>query len=124
MVETLRSHLRLDKATTLLDLYCGVGLFSAFFASDVKEVIGVEVSPDACLDFVSNLDEFDNVSLYEGAVERVLPRLEVKPDVVIIDPPRAGLHPKALEALLADETCTRSRISPAIRPRWRAISNN
>ena len=100
MVETLRSHLRLDKATTLLDLYCGVGLFSAFFANEVKEVIGVEVSPDACLDFISNLDEFDNVSLYEGAVERVLPRLEVKPDVVIIDPPRAGLHPKALEALL------------------------
>ncbi len=101
MVETLRSHLRLDKTTTLLDLYCGVGLFSAFFASDVKELIGVEVSPDACLDFVTNLDEFDNVSLYEGTVERVLPRLEVKPDVVIIDPPRAGLHPRALEALLA-----------------------
>jgi 23S rRNA (uracil1939-C5)-methyltransferase len=101
MIETTRNNLSLNKSTTLLDLYCGVGLFSAFFASDVKEIIGVELSPGACLDFATNLDEFDNVSLYVGAVERVLPRLEVKPDVVIIDPPRAGLHPKALEALLA-----------------------
>jgi 23S rRNA (uracil1939-C5)-methyltransferase len=103
MVETLRSQLSVDKTTTLLDLYCGVGLFSAFFANDVKEVIGLEVSPDACLDFASNLDEFDNVFLYEGTVERVLPRLEVKPEVVILDPPRAGLHPKALGALLENK---------------------
>jgi 23S rRNA (uracil1939-C5)-methyltransferase len=101
MVETVHNNLSLNKSTALLDLYCGVGLFSAFFADEVKEVIGVELSVDACRDFVTNLDEFDNVSLYEGAVERVLPRLEVKPDVVVLDPPRAGLHPKALEALMA-----------------------
>ena len=101
MVETLERNMLLSKESILMDLYCGVGLFSAFFASKVKEVIGVELSTAACRDFAINLDEFDNVSLYEGAVERVLPRLEVKPDVVILDPPRAGLHPKALEALLA-----------------------
>jgi 23S rRNA (uracil1939-C5)-methyltransferase len=100
MVETLEKNLLLSKESILLDLYCGVGLFSAFFAGQVKEVIGIELSADACRDFAINLDEFDNVSLYEGAVEKVLPRLEVKPDVVILDPPRAGLHPKALEALL------------------------
>jgi 23S rRNA (uracil1939-C5)-methyltransferase len=101
VVETLRQNLNLSTDTCLMDLYCGVGLFSAFFAGDVKEVIGVELSPDACLDFAANLDEFDNVSLYEGPVERVLPRLKARPEVVILDPPRAGLHPKALEALLA-----------------------
>ncbi len=100
MVETLQKGLVLSKESTLLDLYCGVGLFSAFFADKVKEVIGVELSQDACRDFAVNLDEFDNVSLYEGAVERVLPRLDAKPDAVILDPPRAGLHPKALGALL------------------------
>lgn len=104
MVTTLKENLRLSKDTLLMDLYCGVGLFSAFFANEVKEVIGVELSPDACRDFTVNLDEFDNVSLYEGAVEKVLPGLEIKPDVVIIDPPRAGLHPKALEAILAGKS--------------------
>ncbi|MBN2256940.1 MAG: class I SAM-dependent RNA methyltransferase [Anaerolineaceae bacterium] len=101
MITTLKENLVYSGKTILADLYCGVGLFSAFFAGEVKEVIGVELSPDACLDFAANLDEFDNVSLYEGAVESVLPRLEVKADVVILDPPRAGLHPKALEALMA-----------------------
>jgi 23S rRNA (uracil1939-C5)-methyltransferase len=101
MVTTLKETLSLSKDSILMDLYCGVGLFGAFFADEAKEIIGVELSPDACLDFATNLDEFDNVSLYEGVVERVLPRLEVKPDIVIIDPPRAGLHPKALGALLA-----------------------
>jgi len=101
MVETLQKDLTLSKDTILMDLYCGVGLFSAFFAGDVKEVVGIELSADACRDFATNLDEFDNVSLYEGAVEKILPGLELKPDIILLDPPRAGLHPRVVEALLA-----------------------
>ncbi len=100
MIEILQKNLIISKESVLMDLYCGVGLFSAFFAGSVKEVVGVELVTDACRDFATNLDEFDNVSLYEGAVERVLPALKLKPDVVILDPPRAGLHPKALDALV------------------------
>jgi 23S rRNA (uracil1939-C5)-methyltransferase len=101
MVTTLKENLRVSKDTLLMDLYCGVGLFSALFANEVIEVIGVELSPEACLDFAGNLDPFDNVSLYEGPVERVLPGLDIKPDTIILDPPRTGLNPKALEALMA-----------------------
>jgi 23S rRNA (uracil1939-C5)-methyltransferase len=100
LIDTLQKNLILSKESILMDLYCGVGLFSAFLASDVKAVVGIELSPDACNDFAVNLDEFDNVSLYEGAVEKILPRLKIKPDVVILDPPRAGLHRKALDTLL------------------------
>jgi 23S rRNA (uracil1939-C5)-methyltransferase len=46
------------------------------------------------------LDEFDNVKLYEAPAEEVLPALDVKPDIVIVDPPRLGLEKRALEALL------------------------
>jgi len=100
MVALLKANLKTSKDTVLMDLYCGVGLFSAFFAGEVMEVIGIELSVAACHDFVTNLDEFDNVSLYEGPVEKVLPALKARPDIVILDPPRAGLHPKALEVLL------------------------
>lgn len=100
MVELLQEHLKTSKQTTLMDLYCGVGLFSAFFAPLVREVIGVELSAEACRDFITNLDDFDNVSLYEGSVEKVLPGLPTPADTVILDPPRAGLHPKALAALM------------------------
>jgi 23S rRNA (uracil1939-C5)-methyltransferase len=63
-------------------------------------VIGVEASPSACEDFTINLDDFDNVELYEAAAEAVLPGLDVKPGVVIVDPPRAGLEKRALDALM------------------------
>lgn len=100
MVAHLLEQLPVTPATTLLDVYCGVGLFSAFFAPRVGRVIGVEVSPSACEDFTINLDDFDNVELYEAAAETVLPGLDVKPGVVIVDPPRAGLEKRALDALM------------------------
>lgn len=86
-------------ARRLLDVYCGVGLFSAFLAGEMEELAGIEASPNACRDFAVNLDEFDNASLYEGTAERILPLLDFKADTVILDPPRAGLRPEARRAL-------------------------
>ncbi|MEW5868105.1 MAG: class I SAM-dependent RNA methyltransferase [Chloroflexota bacterium] len=91
----------LNPQATVLDVYCGVGLFSAFLAGRAGRLIGIEASPSACEDFVANLDEFDHVELYEAPAEAVLPHLEVKPGVVLVDPPRAGLERAALDALLA-----------------------
>ncbi len=101
MVEHLLMQLPVSSSTTLLDVYCGVGLFSAFFAGRVGRLIGIEASPSACEDFTANLDEFENVELYEAPAEAVLPGLDVLPDVVILDPPRAGLDKSIIEALLA-----------------------
>jgi len=101
MVEHLLVKLPVSPGTTLLDVYCGVGLFSAFFAPRVGRLIGIESSPSACDDFTVNLDEFDNVELYQAPAEDVLPNLDVKPDIALVDPPRAGLEKHALDALLA-----------------------
>ncbi|GAB4543559.1 MAG: 23S rRNA (uracil(1939)-C(5))-methyltransferase RlmD [Anaerolineales bacterium] len=103
MAEHLLAELSVSPSDTLLDLYCGVGLFSKFFAPCVGRLIGVESSSSACEDFAANLDEFEHVELYEGATEQVLPALaaQVKADCAIIDPPRAGLERYALDALIA-----------------------
>jgi len=77
-----------------------VGLFSRFIAPQVGQVIGIELSEAACDDYIINLDAFDNVSLYVGAAEEVLPGLDVQPTAVIVDPPRAGLDRAALDALI------------------------
>lgn len=100
MVDYLLTHLPVTPRTTLLDVYCGVGLFSAFFAPHVGRLIGIESSSSACEDFTVNLDEFENVELYVAMAEDVLPALDVNPDVAIVDPPRAGLEKRALDALL------------------------
>jgi len=84
----------------ILDVYCGVGLFSAFLAARCQRLIGIEASPSACDDFAANLDEFENVELYQDAAERALPVLDVHPDLALVDPPRAGLAPAALDALV------------------------
>jgi 23S rRNA (uracil1939-C5)-methyltransferase len=89
-----------NQQSTILDAYCGVGLFSAFLAPLCERLIGIEASPAACDNFAFNLDEFDNVELYEDAAENVLPTLDVQPDIVLLDPPRAGLEPAALSAII------------------------
>lgn len=92
-----------NQPTTLLDLYCGAGLFSKFLADKFAKVIGVESSPSACEDFAVNLDEFDNVELYQGAVEEIIPALVgriANPTYIIADPPRAGIDKRALDAIL------------------------
>jgi 23S rRNA (uracil1939-C5)-methyltransferase len=100
MVEHLLECLAVSPSATVLDVYCGVGLFSAFLAPKCRTVIGIESSASACEDFTVNLDAFDNVELYEGAVEEVIPLLEAKPDIVVVDPPRAGLDKAVVDGLL------------------------
>jgi 23S rRNA (uracil1939-C5)-methyltransferase len=100
MVQHLLTCLPLSLPGTLLDVYCGVGLFSAFLAPKCERVIGIESSPSACEDFAVNLDEFDNVELYEGLAEEVIPHLEAKPEIVLVDPPRAGLEKRVVDGIL------------------------
>ncbi len=104
MVEHLVSRLPVTASTTLLDVYCGAGLFSKFFADKCQQVIGIETSESACEDFAFNLDEFDNVEIYEGTAEEVLPGLAGRLDsstCMIVDPPRAGIEKHALDAIIS-----------------------
>lgn len=91
MVQHLLDNLSLTGETSVIDAYCGVGLFSVFLAPRVKRLIGIESSPSACEDFMVNLDKFDNVELYEAPVEDVLPHLDSGPDILVVDPPKGGL---------------------------------
>jgi 23S rRNA (uracil1939-C5)-methyltransferase len=110
MANHLLAHLPITGSATLLDVYCGAGLFSAFFAAKCERLIGVESSPSACEDFAFNLDEFNNVELYEGLAEEVLPglggrialsgRFAANPPYVLVDPPRAGLEKRVIDAIL------------------------
>lgn len=100
MVAHLLENLPVTASSTLLDVYCGAGLFSAFFAPKVARLIGIEAAPSSCEDFIVNLNEFENVELYEGLAQEFLPGLDTRVDVAIVDPPRAGLDKNVLDALL------------------------
>jgi len=104
LVDLVLDRLQLTGSENVLDLYSGVGLFTAFLAERAALVTAVEGYPPAVDDADVNLANFTNVELIEGAVEDVLPELD-DPDThyaaAVIDPPRTGLEPKALDSLAA-----------------------
>lgn len=101
MVSHVLENLQVRPADTVLDVYAGVGLFSAFLAPLAQRVIAIETSEMACDDFMVNLNEFDNVELYQATAEEVLVELNVQPAIILVDPPRAGIGRAAMEGILA-----------------------
>ncbi len=89
----------------LADLYCGAGAISLLAAKSSARVIGIELSPSAIHDAKANAERngTGNARFLEGRVEAVLPELvrpgKLKVDVVLLDPPRKGAHPDALDAI-------------------------
>lgn len=99
MIEHVLEHVHLTHQSRVIELYAGVGLFSAFIAGKVGHLTAIESSGSACHDFTVNLTEFDNVVLYEAQAEDVLPTLNIETDLLIADPPRSGLAPAVHDAI-------------------------
>jgi len=107
MLEVVRGHLAPQAHERLLDAYCGVGTFALSLATQVAHVTGIESSPWPIGDALANCADQDTVGFIQGNVEEVLPSLAASYDGLILDPPRAGCAPTALEALAR---CGASRI--------------
>lgn len=91
--------------SVVYDLYCGTGTLGMFASKTAKEVIGIELNPEAIADAYQNIKEnqISNMRLIQGDVGQILTSCGKElptPDIVIVDPPRAGLDPKAIENLL------------------------
>lgn len=96
----------LPACSTVYDLYCGTGTLGMAASKRAKRVIGIELSPEAVIDAEENLvrNQISNMVVHQGDVGKVITRLMsepefVRPDAVIVDPPRAGLDPLALHLL-------------------------
>ena len=99
MADEVRVMLELDGEGTLLDAYCGVGTFAAILAPHVSRVLAIEESASAIQDALRNSDGLEDVEFIQGKSEAVMPGLAGEVDYVILDPPRAGCMPEALDAL-------------------------
>lgn len=87
---------------TVFDLYCGTGTITQALALKAKKAVGVEIVEDAVEAARENakLNELDNCEFIAGDVLQVLDTLADKPDVIVVDPPRAGINYKALPKIL------------------------
>ena len=88
-----------DSANLALDLFAGVGLFTLPLAARFARVVAVESNPAAARDLEFNVRTQTNVEVRAADVERFLEKCKDSPDLVLLDPPRAGLEPSALNRL-------------------------
>jgi 23S rRNA (uracil1939-C5)-methyltransferase len=101
----VRDFSRLQGTETVCDLYCGIGSISLFLAGRVRKVIGIESQPQAVRDAEKNASANGIANcLFLSADASVIREASLwrehgRPDVVVLDPPRAGMHQKVTEAL-------------------------
>ncbi|MDR0789938.1 MAG: 23S rRNA (uracil(1939)-C(5))-methyltransferase RlmD [Bacteroidales bacterium] len=99
----------LDKDKIVYDLYTGCGTIANFIAQSVKQVVGIEYVEDAIVDAKTNSKEnnIDNTTFFAGDMSKVLTddfvNANLKPDIIITDPPRAGMNPDVVAQLLRIE---------------------
>ncbi|MCP4401236.1 MAG: 23S rRNA (uracil(1939)-C(5))-methyltransferase RlmD [bacterium] len=103
LYQTIRRMAEIPHGGTAVDLYCGTGSIALHLAPQSKMVYGIELVEDSILNARKNAkrNKIENVEFHCGEVQKVLPTLEFEqPDVMVVDPPRAGLSKKVVGHLL------------------------
>ncbi len=90
------------KNKVVFDLYCGTGTIGQIIAKKAKKVIGIEIIAEAVKAANENakVNHLNNCTFIAGDVLKKIDELKEKPDLIILDPPRVGVHPKALQKIL------------------------
>jgi 23S rRNA (uracil1939-C5)-methyltransferase len=106
LYNVVKDFAALTENEIVYDLYCGTGSIGIFLSKSAKKIIGVDVIEDAINDAKENalLNNLDHASFYSGDVIEICNdeffEIHGRPDLVIVDPPRAGLHQKLIDKLI------------------------
>ena len=102
LYEAARSYIGETKDKVIFDLYSGTGTIAQILAPVAKKVVGVEIVEEAVEAAKENaaLNGLDNCTFWAGDVLKVIDDLGEVPDLIVLDPPRDGVHPKALEKII------------------------
>lgn len=91
-----------SEAKVVFDLYCGTGTIGQIVAPKAKKVLGIELIEEAVEAAKENakLNNLDNCEFIAGDVAEAIKTVDLKPDIIILDPPRPGVHPVALDYVI------------------------
>ncbi|MFZ5640979.1 MAG: 23S rRNA (uracil(1939)-C(5))-methyltransferase RlmD [Bacillota bacterium] len=104
LYDKVMEYAALTGQETVLDVYCGIGTITLFLARRAAHAFGLEINREAVIDAAANarLNGISNVEFISGKAEERLPKLikqGIRPDVVVVDPPRKGVDKRALQAI-------------------------
>jgi 23S rRNA (uracil1939-C5)-methyltransferase len=102
LYQTVQRYSALKGDETVLDLYCGTGTIAIWLARQAREVIGLEMVESAVADAQKNClaNGVSNCRFILGDIKKTLATIDAKPDLLVIDPPRAGMHKRVLKQVL------------------------
>ncbi len=101
VVDTVLHYAALTGEENVIELYSGAGTLTAFLAEQAGEIVAVERNPDAVADLSVNLHDLENVNVFEGEAETVLPLMPEEVDLMVAHPWANGLSRKAVAAIIA-----------------------
>ncbi|WP_420628360.1 class I SAM-dependent RNA methyltransferase [Candidatus Leptofilum sp.] len=99
VVQTVLRYAALSGEENVIELYSGAGTLTAFLAQQAAEIVAVERNTDAVADLTVNLNDLDNVNVFEGNVETVLPLMPESVELMVAHPDASGLSRKAVTAV-------------------------
>jgi len=102
LYENVKAYAALTGKETVLDLYSGTGTIAIYLAADAKEIIGLEIAESAVIDAENNcrINRISNCRFILGDLRKTLGQVCARPDVMIIDPPRSGMHGDVVRQVL------------------------
>ena len=102
LYDKAREYIGETKDKVIFDLYSGTGTIAQMLAPVAKKVVGVEIIEEAveAAKVNASLNGLDNCEFIAGDVLKVIGDIEERPDLIVLDPPRDGIHPKALEQII------------------------
>jgi 23S rRNA (uracil1939-C5)-methyltransferase len=102
LYETVRQYAGLTGSQTVVDLYTGTGTIAIWLSGDAKEIIGLEIAASAVADAEKNCEKnrIDNCRFVAGDIRQSISQVKTRPDVMVIDPPRAGMHKDVVGSVL------------------------
>jgi 23S rRNA (uracil1939-C5)-methyltransferase len=103
LYDTARSFAGLTGGERVLDLYCGTGTIGIYLSDNAREVLGMELVDSALADAENNcrINGVSNCRFVGGDIKDALAHVDARPDVMVIDPPRVGMHKDVLKQVMA-----------------------